>query len=88
MLLKTERHLNVRSSEHIDISHLTGRRVECKPSAVSDYLLLHNHDSDFDDFTILCRDNNGFRLKWLKTLHLFHYYYLIKLPDLLPVGFV
>ena len=47
MLLKTERHLNVRSSEHIDISHLTGRRVECKPSAVSDYLLLHNHDSDF-----------------------------------------
>ena len=26
---KTERHLNVRSSEHIGISHLTGRRVEC-----------------------------------------------------------
>ena len=26
------------------------------------YLLLHNHDSDFNDFTILCRDNNGFRL--------------------------
>ena len=24
--------------------------------------LLHNHDSDFNDFTILCRDNNGFRL--------------------------
>ena len=35
---KTERHLNVRSSEHIGISHLTGKRVECKPSAVSDQI--------------------------------------------------
>ena len=59
---KTERHLNVRSSEHIGISHLTGKRVEFKPSTVSDHLLLHNHDSDFTEFTILCRDNNGFRL--------------------------
>ena len=31
---KTERDLNIRSSEHIGISHLTGKRVECKPSAV------------------------------------------------------
>ena len=59
---QTQCHLNIRSSEHIGISHLTGKRVECKPSAVSDHLLLHNHDSDFNDFTILCRDNNGFRL--------------------------
>ena len=59
---KTECHLNVRSSEPIGISHLTGKRVECKPSVVSDHFLLHNHDSNFNDFTILCRDNNGFRL--------------------------
>ena len=44
------------------MSHLTGKRVECKPSVVSDHLLLHNHDNDFNDFTILCRDNYGFRL--------------------------
>ena len=25
-------------------------------------LLLHNHDSDLNDFIILCWDNNGFRL--------------------------
>ena len=55
---KTERHLNVRSSEQIGISHLTGKKVECKPSAVSVYLLLHNHDSSLNEFTILCRDNN------------------------------
>ena len=54
---KTDRHFNVRSSEHIGISHLTGKNVEYKPSAVSDHLLLHNHDGDFNDFTILCRDN-------------------------------
>ena len=49
---ETERHLNLRSSEHIGISHLTGKIVECKPSAVSGHLLLHNHDSDFKDFTL------------------------------------
>ena len=47
---KTQCHLNIRSSEHIGISHLTGKRVECKPSTVSDHLLLHNHGSDFNDF--------------------------------------
>ena len=39
--------------------------VECQPSAVSNNLLLHNHDNDYNDFiieTLLCRDNNGFRL--------------------------
>ena len=35
---KTEHHPNVRSSEHIGISKLTGKRVECKPSAVLDHL--------------------------------------------------
>ena len=50
---KTEHHINARSSEHIGISHLTGKRVEWKPSAVSDHLLLHNHDSNFNNFTIL-----------------------------------
>ena len=49
---KTECHLNVRSSEHIWI-YLIGKRVEFKPSTVSDHLLLHNHASDFNDFTIL-----------------------------------
>ena len=65
---KTEHHLNVRSSEHICISHLTGKRVECKPSAVLDHLLLHNHDSDFNDSTILYRDNNGFRLSLKESI--------------------
>ena len=59
---KTELYLNVRSSEQIGISHLIGKRVECKPSAISDEFLLHNHDNNFNDFIVLCRDINGFRL--------------------------
>ena len=59
---KTERHRNVRSSEHLGISKLTGKRVGCKPSTVSDHLLLHNHDSDYNEFSTLCQDKNGFRL--------------------------
>ena len=65
---KTERHIKVRSGEHLGISALTGKRVACKPSAVSDHLLLHDHKSDFNDFTILCRDNNGFRLAIRESL--------------------
>ena len=59
---KTERHINIRSGEHIGISHLTEIKVECKPFAVSDHLFLQNHDRYFNDFTILCQDSNNFRL--------------------------
>ena len=58
---KTEHQLNVTSREDIAILHLTGKS-RFKPSAVSNHLLLHIHESDFNDFTILCRGNNGFRL--------------------------
>ena len=58
---KTEHQLNVTPREDIAILHLTGKS-RFKPSAVSNHLLLHNHDSDFNDFTILRRGNNGFRL--------------------------
>ena len=92
--LKVEnlREILKKNSEHIGISHLTGKRVECKPCTVLDHLLMDNPDSDFNDFTILCRDNHGFRLLLkesseyleilpflIRTLHLFHYCYLIDL---------
>ena len=65
---KTEHHFIVRSAEHLGISHLTRKRVESKPSAVSEHLLLNNLDSDFNDFSILSQDNNGFRLLFKKTI--------------------
>ena len=60
--------LIVRASELSGISHLTGKRLECKPSSVSDNLFLHNYDNDFDDFTILCQDRDGFRLLLKKSV--------------------
>ena len=70
---KAGRHLNVRSSEHLVISHLAGKRVECKPSAVSDRLLLHNHDSNFDGFSIICRDKNVFRFLFKESISISRY---------------
>ena len=51
---ETDRHLKIRSGEHIGISLLTFKKV--KPSAKSsicDNLLFSNHEPSFDDFTWL-----------------------------------
>ena len=42
---KTESHLNIRSGEHIGLSPLTRNWVACKPSAITDHLLLHEHNN-------------------------------------------
>ena len=75
---KTERHLNVRSGEHVGLSTLTGKRVACKPSAIYDHLLLHEHNnSDLNDFSILCCENNGFKLSSAGILAEFRFCYSI-----------
>ena len=52
---KTERHLG--------LSPLTRNRVACKPSAISDHLLLHeNNNSSFNNSSILCCENNAYKL--------------------------
>ena len=49
--------------EHIGLSPLTGNRVACKPSAISDHLLLHeDNNSSFNNFSILCCENNAYKL--------------------------
>ena len=66
---KTERHLNGRSGEHIGLSPLPGNRVTCKPSATSDHLLLHEHNkSSFNNFSILCCENNTFNLSLRESI--------------------
>ena len=60
---KTDRHFKLRSGERIDISHLTRKRVEYDQYNQNtsshririqlDDLLLHNYDSNLNDFTIL-----------------------------------
>ena len=60
---KTEHHLNVTSGEHIDLSPWTFTRFAWKPWAISDHLSLHeNNNKSFNDFLILCCENNVFKL--------------------------
>ena len=66
---KTERSLNVRSGEHRGLSPLTANRVACKPSSISDHLLLHEHNnSSFNGFSILCCENNAFKLSLRESI--------------------
>ena len=64
-----DRHLKVRSGEHIGISSLTFNKI--KPSAESsmrDHLVFCNHDLSFDDFTILAQGTNKFLLEIKESL--------------------
>ena len=66
---ETDRHLKVRSGEHIGISSLTFYKI--KPSAessVRDHLLFCDHSPSFDDFTILTHGNNNFLLEIKESL--------------------
>ena len=62
------RHLNVRIGEHIGISPLTRKQVKPKNSSVANHLLLYNHSSSYDDFSILTRENKNFLLKLKESL--------------------
>ena len=56
------RHLNVRIGGHIGISPLTRKKVKPKGNAVSDHLLLCNHSSSFENFSVLTKENKKFLL--------------------------
>ena len=65
----TDRHLIVRSGEHISISPLHFKKV--KPSADSSICgqpLFCNHELSFDDFTILAPRTNKFLLEIKESL--------------------
>ena len=60
---ETERHLNVRSGEHLSLSAFTGKRVNNnKKSAVKDHCLFLNHVGSFEDFLILTYESNPCKL--------------------------
>ena len=60
---ETERHLNVRSGEHLSLSDLPGERVNNnKKSAVKYHCLFYNHVGSFEDFSALTYESNPFKL--------------------------
>ena len=66
---ETDRHLKVRSREHIDISSLTFEKVKpSSESSIRDHLLFCNHDPSFDDCTILAHGTNKFLLEIKESL--------------------
>ena len=65
----SERHFFVRASEHLGMTPLTGKRVKNpKKSTIFDHILLSGHDASFEDFTILLKENNRFKLRLKESL--------------------
>ena len=64
-----DRHLKVRSGEHIGISPLTFRKVKpSKESAIRDYLLNCNNIPSFEEFTILAYGHHKYILEIKESL--------------------
>ena len=62
---KTKRHFKVQICEHLGISHLTEKKVKIdnnKLTAIQEHLLCCNYSPSFEDFSILTRESNGFKL--------------------------
>ena len=65
---KTKRHFKVRICEHLDISHLTEKKDNNKLTATQEHLLCCNYCPSLEDFSILIRESNDFKLRIMESL--------------------
>ena len=68
---KTKRHFKVRMSEHMGVSHLTNKKRSLQPNqhtAVLEHSLMCNHPSSYEDFTIISKESNDFKLTLKESL--------------------
>ena len=66
---QTQRYFFLRASEHLGITPLTGKFVKTpKKSAIFDRMLLDGHKASFDNFSILKKNNNAFKLQLKESL--------------------
>ena len=68
---KTKRHVKVRICEYLRISQLTGKKVKIdnnKLMVIQEHLLCCNYSQSFEDFFILTRESNDFKLKIMESL--------------------
>ena len=64
-----QRHFFVRASEHLGITPLTGKFVKTpKKSAIFDHMLLDGHKASFENFSILLKESNAFKLQLKESL--------------------
>ena len=68
---KTKRHFKVQICEHLSISHLTGKKKKIdnkKLTAIHEHLLCCKYSPSYEDFSILTREINDFKLKIMESL--------------------
>ena len=66
---QTQTHFFVRASEHLGITPLTGKVVKTpKKSAIFEQMLLDGHKASFDNFSILLKESNAFKLQLKESL--------------------
>ena len=68
---KTKRHFEVRICEHLGISHVTERKVKIdnnKLMAIQQHILCCNYCPSFENFSILTRESNDFKLRMMESL--------------------
>ena len=68
---KIKRHFKVHFFEHLGISHLSGEKVKIdnnKLRTIQEHLLCCNYSPSFEDFSILTRESNDFKLNIMENL--------------------
>ena len=66
---KSIRHCKVRFCEHLNVSHLTGKRLtKYTHSAVGDHILQYQHEINLDDFSIIAKEKNNYILEIKESL--------------------
>ena len=66
---QTQRHFFVRASEHLGITPLTGKFVKTpKKSTISNHMLLDGYKASFNNFSILLKESNPFKLQLKESL--------------------
>ena len=66
---QTQRSFFVRASEDLSIRRLTGKFVKTfNKSAILDHMLLDGHKTSFDNFSILLKESNPFKLQLKESL--------------------
>ena len=67
---KTKRHFKLRICEHLGISQLTDEMVKIdnnKLTTIQEHVFCCNYSPSFEDFSILTRESNDFKLKIMES---------------------
>ena len=68
---KTRHHFKVRLCEHLGISHITEKKVKIdnnKLTVIQEHLLCCNYSSSFEEFSILNKETDEFKVKIMESL--------------------